>query len=87
MNTELILTRDWERREQAKRALWEQLQPVVPVKMRVTDNEIIALDINGHQVGKVVFAEGGRQSLGYGEKWNTQLKCEQTFHVPNLGTI
>jgi hypothetical protein len=87
MNELLSLNfRDWERMRAAIDALTEELESK-PSRLRIHETEIIALDGEGRRLGKVIWASGGRESIGHGERWNSKMRCDQTFSVPNINTF
>jgi hypothetical protein len=77
--------RDWKRMVGAADELLEVVGPTAH-SLKFTQSEIAAFDNNGKRLGLIVWGPGTRNDIGHGEKWNTQLRCDQTFHV-NLGSI
>jgi hypothetical protein len=78
--------RDLERIEVGRLSLCELL-PTRPARFKITDTEIIAFDGDGRRLGKVVWAAGGRESVGHAEIWDAKMRCDRTARIPEVTSI
>jgi hypothetical protein len=81
---ESLRFKDWRRLSLAIDGLCDELLPLEPSRLTISDDTIRAYDSNSRCVAEVKWTGS---NAGAGHYWDPQRKTDVTLHVPNLNSF